>query len=142
MKKFPNGDGTVTIIFDSASEALDDCELGRYGDSDYFTEIRTDSTYYIQFIHKGKNDERKFGDVIRLAKKPHIKGNSIVYHVYNDKGVAKTLIFGLSDGVCATCWKESQKVWRKLVSSEKDDPEGSARFIYKYDPIERDFVDI
>ena len=132
MKRIDNADGTYTIIFDGPAEAIDDCDLRSYGDSCEFTRIREDVFYTIRLF---QDDNGKVRDLLPVVttKKPLIRQGLLLYSVKDKNGREITVGFALrKSGVAFTIYKSMTPIYRKLVNSEPDDPEGSIRYVYKH----------
>lgn len=131
MKRIDNADGTYTIIFDGPAEAIDDCDLRTYGDSSEFTRIREDVKYTIRLF---QDDNGKLRDLTPVVtnRKPLIRQGLLLYSVKDRNGCEITVGFALrKSGVAFTIYKSLTPIYRKLVNSEPEDPEGSVRYIYK-----------
>lgn len=130
MERIENHDGTWTIIFDSPGEAIDDCDLGRYADSEYFTRVRDEVRYFIRFVNDGLSSSK----LTETVGPPYLRGNCMIYVVrskddYKERTIGVTL---RQSGTAFVAYKTIRAVYRKLVNSEPDDPKGSVRYIYKY----------
>lgn len=131
MKRIDNEDGTWYIIFDTAGEALDDCEIGKYGDSEIFTRVRNEVKYVITFITKEGNHTRALKPVITY-KKPRLRENIMFYTVEDKNGEEVTVGYSLrNEGVAFTSYKLTTPILRRIVASERHDPSGSVRYLYK-----------
>lgn len=137
MRRIDNGDGSWTVVFDTPSEALDDCETGKYGDSEYYTKIRDEIHYYIQFIEDGLRSTQ----IIECIEVPVLKGHVVQYAIYDKNGQERTIGYSLrANGTAFVTYKTIKPVYRKLVPSEKGDPEGSVRYDYIYGDIRREAI--